>query len=155
MNLREALSRMASSVCVATAGPPGHAHGVTLTSVVGLAVDPALLGFALMKRSRMLAMLQPGSRLGIAVLAEDQQGLATGCATPGRGPVAEHLLDRDARGTPIVASGAAAFRLRVVQCVPAGDHAFVVASVEESRAGRSAPLLYFGRRFSQLGRSLH
>lgn len=155
MNLREALSRMASSVCVATSGPPGHAHGVTLTSVVALAVDPPLLGFALTTRSRMLAMLRPGSRLGIAVLAEDQRGLATACATPGRGPVAEHLLDRDADGTPIVEASAAAFRLRVLHRVPAGDHAFVLASVEDSRASRSAPLLYFGRRFSQLDQSRH
>jgi flavin reductase ActVB len=147
MSVRDALAKRASSVCVATRGAPGLARGVTLTSVIGLAIEPPLLGFALACGGRSFGGLLTGDRLGITVLAAGQESIAIQCAARDRGPLAEGLVERDANGTPTVARGAASFRVTVLRQVPAGDHAFIVARIDAAAHTPADPLLYYDRGY--------
>lgn len=147
--LREALSHMASSVAVLTAGEPGRVRGVTLTSFVGLSLSPALAAFACNSASRMLSALASGDRAGLTVLAEDQEVIARCCATPDRGALSESVLVREA-GVPFIAGGIARFELRLVSRQLAGDHTLVICEVLDAIASGRAPLIYHHRRYGSL-----
>ena len=147
--LRDALSRMASSVAVLTAGEPGRVRGVTLTSFVGLSLSPALAAFACHSGSRMLSTLAPAALVGITVLARDQEDIARLCAAPDRGALAESALVRDA-GIPFIAGGIARFGLRPVSRELAGDHTLVVCEVLDAVAYDASPLIYHHRHYGSL-----
>ena len=149
MVLREALSRMASSVAVLTAGDTGRARGVTLTSFVGLSLSPPLAAFACNSASRMLATLSPGDMAGITVLAHDQEDVARRCAAPDRGTLAESALVRDA-GIPFIGGGIARFALRLVSRQLTGDHTLVVCEVLDAAAPAGLPLIYHHRHYGSL-----
>ena len=148
--LRDALSRMAASVAVLTAGEPGRVRGVTLTSFVGLSLSPALAAFACHSGSRMLSMLGPGDLAGITVLAEDQEDMARRCAAPDRGTLPESALIRDAAGIPCIAGGIARFSLRLVSRQLTGDHTLVIGEVLDVTSSAAPPLIYHHRHYRQL-----
>ncbi len=76
---RDAMGSVAAAVSVVTtlSGPSGdRPHGATVSAFTSLSMDPPMLLVSLQETSRLLALLTPGSHLGVNVLAAHQRDLA-------------------------------------------------------------------------------
>lgn len=146
----ELMSGVCAPVTVVTAlAPDGTPHGSTVSSFASLSLDPPLVSFALDRSSRLLAQLQPGTRVGVNILGAHQQDLASAFARRHRGPglkfdgVAWALRD----GLPHLPGSAGWTAGRVERHVEAGDHVLLVVLVEQAESTPAAPLVYARRVF--------
>lgn len=73
---RAVMATACSQVVVATTAAHGRAHGTTVTAFASILLDPPLVAVSLDNKSLLLAQIRHSRRLGINVLAHDQQDLA-------------------------------------------------------------------------------
>ena len=57
---KDAMSRLAASVCVATVDNGIEGRAVTITSLISLSLEPPLVAFALSNKSRTRTLLRKG-----------------------------------------------------------------------------------------------
>jgi hypothetical protein len=80
-NFRAAMTQVATPVSVVTTVHAGTAYGTTVSAFLSLSMHPPMVLVSLDTGSNLLAALQPGSPLGVNVLAADQGALARQFAT--------------------------------------------------------------------------
>lgn len=148
---RELMSQHAASVAALTVADGEHVRGVTISSLIGLSLDPPLVLFALRRDSTVLPLLD-GRRFGLTLLSNSQQHVAEMLARPGRPPVAaEWLEDRvNDCGAPTLAGGAARLTASLFGRWAAGDHVCIAARVLSGTRFERLPLLHFRRHFATL-----
>ena len=109
--LRAVLGRFPTGVAVVTVAGGGQPLGLTIGSLVRLALEPPLVGFALAREAALHELLRDDGACAVSLLAEGQDGLAehfargvppigmwAGIATePGRRPAAARGRARLAR----------------------------------------------------------
>ncbi len=130
---RAVMGRFPTGVCVLTTVAGGMDHAMTADTLTSVSLDPLLVLFCVSRDTRFHDAVTASGRVGISVLAADQQELAVWFATRGR-PLADQL-DR-APHTRGVHTGAALLNgaLAHLECTTfqvheAGDHTIVVARV--------------------------
>lgn len=134
--LRAVLRRFPTGVAVAAVDADGQRLGLTVASLVPLSLDPPLVGFAVRREAALHELLREARRVGISMLAADQEPLADRFAR-GLPPIAHwvgvELLERE--GPPLLA-GAVAWLVCDVQAeVAAGSHTFFLTAPAEALAG--------------------
>jgi flavin reductase (DIM6/NTAB) family NADH-FMN oxidoreductase RutF len=151
---RETFTELMSGVCapvtvVTASAADGQPHGSTVSSFASLSLDPPLVSFALDRTSALLAHLQPGSRVGVNVLAAHQQELASVFARRSRGPGRKFdgITWFARAGLPYLPESAGWAAGRVERHVDGGDHVLLVVQVEEAEPTTTAPLVYARRTF--------
>jgi flavin reductase (DIM6/NTAB) family NADH-FMN oxidoreductase RutF len=72
----EALSRLATTVCVVGAVEQGVRHGRTATAVMSLAAEPPTLVVSIDRTSAMAGVIEFSEGFSVAMLAEDQAEIA-------------------------------------------------------------------------------
>lgn len=146
---RDAMGNVAAAVSVVTtlSGPSGdRPHGATVSAFASLSMDPPMLLVSLQETSRLLALLTPGSHLGVNVLAAHQRDLALRFASRREDRFGDlDWVPRD--GSPALAGAHAWVGTRVARLVPAGDHTLVLADVLAASCGEPTPLTYWRRTF--------
>jgi len=75
-DLRTVLSRHPSGACVVTVNAAGQRLGLTVGSLVGLSLDPPLVGFAISRDAAMHELLREAGGCAISLLAAGQEWLA-------------------------------------------------------------------------------
>ena len=139
--LRAAMRRFASGICVVTVDDEGRTLGLTVGSLVSLSLEPALVGISIGHQSQLHEPLRRAGRFAVSILAGDQA----------------HLAQHFARSVPPIAlwegvpsregdllDGALAWlRCRVASEHEAGDHTIFVGAVESIELGRSGPPLVY------------
>lgn len=129
-------------VVVTAAGDPAPA-GFTATSLASVSLDPPMVSFALARSASAWATVSRAERLAVHLLGSDQDWLARTFATSGIDRFAGVPWRPAPGGEPLIDGCAASLCCRVVQQVPAGDHALVLAQVTDARLGSSGcPLVY-------------
>lgn len=145
-DFREAMRHVAAPVSVVTAYVDGTPHGTTVSAFDSLSMDPPLMTVALQRSSRLLALVAPGTRLGVNVLSSTQASTAMRFARP----AADRFAGLDwtlVDGAPRLPRVHAWIALEVRTLVPAGDHVVVIGAVIAAGPGTGRPLTYHDRLF--------
>lgn len=157
-SFRQAMRRMAASVCILTSRDPhGTAVGMSATAVTSLTVDPPALLICVNRTASMHASLTVGRPVAIHILGEQQDDL---CFTfGGRAPPAERFANgtwsTDAADVPMLDDAQANLSCTVDALHHYGTHSIVIARVDDVRIGGPIrPLVYVDGRLSALSDSL-
>jgi flavin reductase (DIM6/NTAB) family NADH-FMN oxidoreductase RutF len=146
---RALLRRHAAGVVVVTV-PGDRPAGFTATSFTSVSLDPPLVSFCLDRSSSSWGAVASATHVGVHVLTDAQEDVARTFATKG--------LDRFAaptrwqagpHGIPVIEAVHALLLCRVIERVPAGDHAIVLAELIDGGHTDDAtePLLYHMGRY--------
>lgn len=73
---RITMGKFATGVTIVTTYHEGQSHGMTANSFLSVSLDPPLVLVSVAARARLHALLAPGCRYGVSVLADDQEALS-------------------------------------------------------------------------------
>jgi flavin reductase (DIM6/NTAB) family NADH-FMN oxidoreductase RutF len=151
--LRRAMRRFPSGVCVVTVDDEGTALGTTVGSLVSLSLDPALVGISIGHQSSIHLPLRHAGRFAVSVLGGDQAHVAQHFARS-MPPLAQWVgIDRhEGDGAEALVGDALAWlRCGVISEHEAGDHTVFVGAVERIELGRPREaLVYLDSRYRAL-----
>ncbi|MBT2273349.1 flavin reductase family protein [Rhodococcus enclensis] len=144
---REVMAALCAPVSVVTTETgDGQPYGATVSAVASLSLRPPLVSIALDRASTLLAHIQQSNRVGINLLAHEQQATAAVFARSG--------VDRFAGvgwrwedGLPRIDATTGWLAADVESFVPAGDHVILVAAVRAAKTYAGLPLVYAHRRY--------
>jgi flavin reductase (DIM6/NTAB) family NADH-FMN oxidoreductase RutF len=133
-----------SAVCVVTVEVGGYRTGITVGSLVSLALNPPLVGISINRDAQAHELLRDARRFGVSLLSGDQEGLA-GRFAMSLPPIAmwEGVELRDSDGPPLLAGAAGWLVCAIRDEVPAGDHTFFVAEVDQLELGEGRSVLLY------------
>ena len=150
--LRNALGRFATGVCVITAlDKDQRALGMTANSFSSVSLDPALVLWSLQNNSEVFETFATPKVFGISVLAQEQMDLSNQYAKKG-----DHLLSEDhyrigRTGAPVIRDALVSFECRLEATHEGGDHLIIVGRVEEMNSRPDGnPLLFFSGAYREL-----
>ncbi len=131
--------------------PPGPA-GFTATSLASVSAAPPLLSFGIGTGSSSWPAVSASEYVGVHLLGDHQEELATTFARSGADRFAAPTAWREGpHGVPVLDGVLAWLVCRVVGRVPAGDHRIVLAQLLVGDcAGMGSPLLYHQGRYNGL-----
>ena len=158
---RDAMARLAASVCVVTTNGKAGREGVTVSSFTSVSIDGAdhIVSVSLFAESVATAAILENESFCVSLLSSDQEALANAFA--GR-----TQTERDARfeagtwhtlstGSPALHEAAAVFDCSVFDTKLVGRHQLIFGRVE--RAGLDParqPLMYHERSYAWLQRQV-
>ena len=152
---REALGWFPTGIAVMTAVSAETSHiGITVNSFTSVSLDPPLVLWCIDRRSRRYPAFATAPGFTVSILASGHRAVSARLAGAG-----EHSLDGIALmetelGPPALADSLAVFECAREQALAAGDHTILIGRVLRfSRHSKSAPLVYFGGRYSALAQA--
>jgi flavin reductase (DIM6/NTAB) family NADH-FMN oxidoreductase RutF len=141
--LRGLLGRFPTGIAVVTVDADGQRLGVTVGSLVGLSLEPPLVGFSISRQAAMHELLRQAGGCAISLLAAGQEWLAEHFAR-GVPPIAMWhgvAIEPAASGAPLLAGAVGWLECRVADEVAAGTHTLFVCDVLRVEHGGDAPAL--------------
>ncbi len=150
------LRQWASGVTVVTAGFDGALHGMTVSSLSSVSLEPALISVNIERRTRTFSLMTEADSFAVSILANDQQDLAQHFG--GGVPDTEERLDGltyqlGPLGSPLLEGCLASMECRVQAMLPAGTHQIIVGEVTTWNIQRGKlPLIYWQREYRDLKR---
>ncbi|KOU63272.1 flavin reductase [Streptomyces sp. MMG1533] len=150
--LRSVFRRHAAGVAVITARGDAGPVGFTATSLSSVSAEPPLLSFGIGTGASSWPAVAETDHVGVHILGEHQQELATTFARSGADRFGAATAWREGpEGVPVLDDVQAWLLCRIVARVPAGDHRLVLAEVVlGDSTGPGRPLLYHQGRFHGL-----
>ena len=142
-NLRALLGRFPAGVAVVTVDANGQRLGLTIGSLIGLSLDPPLVGFAVSRQAAMHELLREAGGCAVSLLAAGQEWLAEHFAR-GVPPIAMwHGVANEpgAHGAPLLAGALAWLECSIAGEHAAGTHTVFVCDVLRTELGAEAPAL--------------
>ena len=143
---RALFRRWPAGVSVVVAEVDGRRHGLTVSSLVSLSLEPPLVGISLSQQASLHELLRDAGTWAASMLSGDQEHLAQHFARSVP-PIA--LWDGiELRGDdPRLLAGAAGWlTARTVDELRTGDHTFFVGEVESIEQGTAATSLTYVHR---------
>ncbi len=141
--LRTALGRLPTGVAVVTVDADGQRLGLTVGSLVGLSLDPPLVGFSVSREAALHELLREAGGCALSLLAGGQEWLASHFAL-GVPPIAMWhgvATSEGASGAPLLMGASAWLECRLREEVAAGTHTFFVCDVLRVELGEDVPAL--------------
>jgi flavin reductase (DIM6/NTAB) family NADH-FMN oxidoreductase RutF len=140
-------------VAILTVDLDGERLGLTIGSLVGLSLEPPLVGVSVSRQAAMHELLRGAGGFALSLLAGDQEGIAQHFAR-GVPPFAHWhgIATRPgAEGAPLIDDALGWLECRTASQHEAGDHTLFVAEVLAAERGRAAaPLAYVDQRYVSL-----
>ena len=157
-DLAAALRQFAAGVALLTVRDDMDDVGTTVTSVMSVSAQPALVAVGLSTGGYPREVLEAVGSCGLSVLAAGQTILASRFSSAGR-PGARHLLETvpwtrgEVSGAILLTGALTGLDCRVHEVVEAGDHVIAVLSVEGVPVLDPAgvPLLRLRGRYTEPG----
>jgi flavin reductase (DIM6/NTAB) family NADH-FMN oxidoreductase RutF len=151
--LRRLLRQQASTVTVVTVGG-SRPVGFTATSFTSVSLDPPLVSVCLDYASSSRPAVERARHIAVHLLGAGQHDVAATFATSGIDRFLTHTdWRRGPYGVPLIGGTVAWLVCRVVEIVPAGDHAIVLSEpVVGDHTPGAAPLVYHDGAYGTLGR---
>ncbi len=150
--LRNALGRFATGVCVITAvSPRGLPMGLTANSFASVSLDPPLVLWSLQNNSEVFDAFSRPRYYAINVLAEEHMGLSNQYAKKG-----DHQLDPEhfrygRHGAPILRDALVSFECELHATHDGGDHLIIVGRVIDLLTRPTGqPLLFYCGAYREL-----
>src|SRR3970282_1646803 len=132
-----------AGVCVVTVDAEGQKLGLTVGSLVSLALHPPLVGCAVSKEAAMHELLREAGGCAISLLAAGQEWLAQHFAR-GVPPIAMWhgvAVEPGAAGAPLLVGALGWLECTLREEVAAGTHTFFVCDVRRVELGEDVPAL--------------
>jgi flavin reductase (DIM6/NTAB) family NADH-FMN oxidoreductase RutF len=140
-------------VAVLTVDLEGERLGLTIGSLVGLSLEPPLVGASVSRQAAMHELLRGADGFALSLLAGDQQAIAQHFAR-GVPPLAHWhgIATRPgAEGAPLIDDALGWLECRTANQHEAGDHTLFVGEVLAAERGRAVPpLIYVDQRYVSL-----
>ena len=148
---RALFRRWPSGVCVVAAEHEGRRAAITVSALVSLSLEPALVGISLARVASLYEPLRDAGEWAVSILAGDQDKLAQRFALS-LPPLAlwdgVPVRDDDPR---LIAGAVGWIGARTVGSADAGDHTFFVGEVEWlAQGGAASSLVYLHSGYSAL-----
>ncbi len=143
---RSLFRRWPAGVSVIVAELDGRRHGLTVSSLVSLSLEPPLVGISIAHQASLHELLRDAGRWGASILAGDQEGLAQHFARSVPPLILWDGIDVRDDDPRLLAGAAGWLTARTIQEVQAGDHTFFVAEVESVEEGTAATSLSYVHR---------
>lgn len=152
--LRQAMSRFASGVAIATATLDGQRIGMTISSFNSVSLDPPLVLFSVARSSLAIDAWLAVDSFAINLLARSQAETAA-CFARASGDKWNGITTTCGRtGAPLLDGALAQFDCRVSARHDGGDHVILVGEVVALEVGDAAePLLFYASRFCSIAHS--
>jgi len=144
--------RVPSAVSVITVDVGGYRTGITVGSLVSLALEPPLVGMSINREAQTHELLRESVRFGVSLLAGDQEAVAQRFAMSVPPLVLWDGVEvRETGGPPLLAGAAAWMSCAIRDEVAVGSHTFFVGAVESVELGNaSSVLVYVGSKYRSL-----
>lgn len=154
--LRRAFGCFPSGVAAVCTAIDGRPVGLVASSFTTVSLRPPLVAINLRHESTTWPVLRTGRRLGLSVLAEDQEEVCRRLAGAAGDRFTGTTWQVTDEGSVVVDGAALWLDCSLHGEVPAGDHDIVLLLVHAVR-GRPdvAPLIFHGSRFRRLGPASH
>jgi flavin reductase (DIM6/NTAB) family NADH-FMN oxidoreductase RutF len=146
-DLRALLGRVPTGVAVLTVDASGQRLGLTIGSLVGLSLEPPLVGFALSKEAAMHELFREAGGGALSLLAAGQDWVAQHFAR-GVPPIAMWhgiATESGASGAPLLVGALGWLECTLRDELPAGTHTFFACDVARTEVGVDAPALVRAR----------
>jgi flavin reductase (DIM6/NTAB) family NADH-FMN oxidoreductase RutF len=140
--LRAVLRRHPVGVVVATVDADGSRLGLTLASLVSLALEPPLVGISVAHQAAFHELLREAGGFAVSLLAGDQLELAQHFAR-GVPPIAmwQGVAFRESDRGPLLDGAVGWLECELGGELEAGDHTLFLGRVERAEPGVDAPPL--------------
>lgn len=147
-----AMSALASSVSVVTAGVGGERQGRTVTALLSLSAEPPAILVSITRDSALAAMIEEAQAFSVSVLAADQQSVADAFA--GFGPAERFSAgqwDAWPSGQPRLDGAVATLDCRLSGAIEMDTHVLYAGIVLHTQTHPDrAPLLWHRRHYAVL-----
>lgn len=151
-DLRNALGRFATGVCVVTTAPEGRAPlGMTINSFAAVSLQPPLVLWSLQHDSECFEAFVSTPRYTINVLAKDQLPLSQRYARTEHHELLPEHYRIGRNGAPVLRGVLASFECELWRRYDGGDHQILVGKVgfmENRPTGK--PLLFYSGAYREL-----
>lgn len=148
--LREAFATFPSGIA-AVCGHDGRVPvGMAVSSFVSVSLDPPLVSVSMQDTSTTWPRLRALPRLGVSVLAEDQQAVSTALSARTGDRFAGWRWHSGGAGAVFVTGAAGWFDCTIHDEVAAGDHTIVLLRVHGLGVGDAEPLVFHASHYRQL-----
>jgi flavin reductase (DIM6/NTAB) family NADH-FMN oxidoreductase RutF len=147
--LRNLMRRHPSGVVVVSVEVDGSLLGVTVASLVSLALEPPLVGISIAKQAALHELLREAGGFAVSLLAADQVDLAQHFSR-GVPPIAlwQDIATRSGRRGPLLDGAVGWLECALDAEFPAGDHTVFLGRVERTEVGADKPaLLRYGGEY--------
>ncbi len=150
-NLRDALGRFATGVCVITTIDSQKPLGMTVNSFASVSLDPPLVLWSLQNNSDIYHAFASPKHFAINILSKEQQGHSNLYAKKG-----DHLLDPShyrvgKYGSPILRDALTTLECELETCHDGGDHLIIIGRVRDMHTRPTGePLLFFSGGYREL-----
>jgi len=156
---RQAMGHFATGVTVVTTLDEQRPHGITVSALSSVSLDPPLVLVALDRRRRIAPIVRARGRFAVNILGEDQQAISDCFAgapvAPDREAFCGATWQPGSTGLPLLAGAIASLECTTVDVVSAGDHDLFIATVDAlaNDDRHPPPLLYYRRRYLRIERA--
>lgn len=150
--LRDALGRFATGVCVVTAideemGP----IGMTVNSFSALSLEPPLVLWSIQKDSERFAIFNDTTGFGLSILSEEQSALSNRYAQKQNYHLEAGSFRIGRGGQAILRDCMCSFECRLWERVEGGDHIIQIGEVIDiHQRPHGRPLLFYGGQYRQI-----
>jgi 3,4-dihydroxy-2-butanone 4-phosphate synthase len=152
--MRDVMGHFATGVSIITArGEDGGPVGTTANAISSVSLDPPLVLACLARGSETLAAIRQTGRLGVNILAAEQQHHSDRFAKKGDAVRAyEVQFDDHDFGVPVLPDSLATIVCEVEAIHPAGDHEIVIGHARhlEHRDPDARPLLFYRGSYTEI-----
>ena len=148
---RRVIGSFMSGVVVITTSHDGRPHGMTVSAVSSLSMDPPMLLVCLHSASGTQEAVRRSGRFAVNILAEHQGAVAERFARSGAVDKFDGVPVRSGHtGVPVLDGALAVVECRVCEAVTGGTHRVFLGKVLHSKATEGSPLAYFNGTFGRL-----
>lgn len=145
---RRTLSRFATGVTVITVAHQERVHGMTANAFMSVSLQPPLVLISVGHTAHMHTLLSSGSRYGVSMLSEDQEGLSRHFAgRPVNNLETSFVYEQ---GVPLLRGAIAHIVATVVDVHEAGDHTLFIGEVQYMQGRHGRPLLFYAGSYGQM-----
>jgi flavin reductase (DIM6/NTAB) family NADH-FMN oxidoreductase RutF len=146
---RALFRRWPAGVSVIVAELDGRRHGLTVSSLVSLSLEPPLVGISIAHQASLHELLRDAGAWAASILSGEQEHLAQHFARSVPPLILWDGIDVRDDDPRLLAGAAGWLTARTVEELRAGDHTFFVGEVlstEEGTAGTSLSYVHRGYR---------
>jgi flavin reductase (DIM6/NTAB) family NADH-FMN oxidoreductase RutF len=144
---RALFRRWPAGVSVVVAEVDGRRHGLTVSSLVSLSLEPPLVGISVALEASLHELLRDAGEWGASLLSGEQEHLAQHFARSVPPMVLWNGIDLREDDQRLLVGAAGWLTARTVEELRTGDHTFFVdeiLSIEEGNAATSLSYVYHG-----------
>jgi flavin reductase (DIM6/NTAB) family NADH-FMN oxidoreductase RutF len=152
--MRQAMRQWATGVTVVTSQFKGEMHGMTVSSLISVSLEPALLLVSIQVSTHTHALIERAGVFGVTILHESQSTVSERFAGRSGGDqdrLADLAVYRLQTGVPLLCDGLVGFDCRVVATHPVSEHSLFIGEVLAVQVNQDgAPLIYYNRAYRSL-----